>query len=313
MTSKVSPDTKGPVDDSGKGALEGAMVSPDAVRGKSGDQLKVLGDDVGNSLVLPEENLNKLDVASLIRLEDKYSGILLYIFTDIIGKNEKIDFSKWESYKKPVAGQQLKVDFRGNNIANAEIGAADMLPPSIRRITVYENGDSALARTSERRLGLKGRNRSSGVGFFDKDGYIPIYTGDVIIVGGLTDAEKNIDLNYEKPFLTKKEDGTEVLDDASYARYEQSDEAKKDKEYLGKLLKENPYVSKSKSLTPEEIAAIEARNTSTGIGANIVKAALTVARNGGMDLNGRQCWDWSNKVYRMAGVTGKWPAREVIS
>ena len=64
MTSKVSPDTKGPVDDSGKGALEGAMVSLDAVRGKSGDQLKVLGDDVGNSLVLPEENLNKLDVAS---------------------------------------------------------------------------------------------------------------------------------------------------------------------------------------------------------------------------------------------------------
>ena len=34
-----------------------------------------------------------------------------------------------------------------------------------------------------------------------------IYTGDVIVVGGVADAEKNIDMNYEKSFLTKKRMG----------------------------------------------------------------------------------------------------------
>ena len=119
-------------------------------------------------------------------------------------------------------------------------------------------------------------------------------------------------MNYENR-SNKKADGTEVLDDESYAKYEQSDEAKKDKEYLGKLFKENPNASKSKGLTPEEISAIESRNTSTGIGANIVSAALMVARNGGMELKGKHCWDWSNKIYRMAGVTGNWPSRNIFS
>ena len=297
---------------------ESAKSLAEDVHKKNRALLGKLKDDVSKNPVLPEEKLSKLDlikldVDSLIKLEDKYPGVLLYIFTDIVGTNEKIDFAKWEFYKKPVAGQKLKIDFRGNDAANAEIGAADILPPAVRCITIYDEGDSALARTSERRLGLKGRNRSDDVGFFDKDGYMQIYTGDVIVVGGIADAGKNIDLNYEKSFLTKKADGTEVLDDASYAKYEQSNEAKEDKEYLGKLFKENPHASKSKSVTPEEISAIEARNTSTGIGANIVGAALTVARNGGMGLRGKHCWDWSNKIYRMAGVTGKWPSKNIFS
>ncbi len=304
-----------PSPDTPKGSVDSLAED---VHKKSRDQLSKLSDDISKNPVLPEEKLSKLDlvkldVDSLIKLEDKYPGVLLYIFTDIVGTNEKIDFAKWEFYKKPVAGQKLKIDFRGNDAANAEIGAADILPPAVRCITVYDEGDSALARTSERRLGLKGRNKSDGVGFFDKDGYMQIYTGDVIVVGGVADAEKNIDMNYEKSFLTKKADGTEVLDDESYAKYEQSDEAKKDKEYLGKLFKENPNASKSKGLTPEEISAIESRNTSTGIGANIVSAALMVARNGGMELKGKHCWDWSNKIYRMAGVTGNWPSRNIFS
>ncbi|OGJ42316.1 hypothetical protein A3B60_03000 [Candidatus Peregrinibacteria bacterium RIFCSPLOWO2_01_FULL_39_12] len=292
--------------------------SPEVFHEKTKDQRNKLGDDVSNKLVLPEEKLNKLDlvkldVDSLIKLEDKYPGILLYIFTDITGDNEKIDFSKWEFYKKPVAGQKLKVDFRENNAANMEIGAADMLSPVVRCITVYEDGDSALARTSERRLGLKGKNRSNGIGFFDKNGYIPIYTGDTMIIGGAAESKKNIDLNYDKPFLTKKADGTEILDDESYARYEQSDEARKDREYLDKLYKENPQASRSKNLTHEEIDAIEARNTSTGIGANIVKTALMVARNGGMGMRGKHCWDWSNKIYKMAGVSGNSPTKTIFT
>ena len=138
--------------------------SPDTPRGsadslaedihkKNRALLSKLSDDISKNPVLPEEKLSKLDlvkldVDSLIKLEDKYPGVLLYIFTDIVGTNEKIDFAKWEFYKKPVAGQKLKIDFRGNDAANAEIGAADILPPAVRCITVYDEGDSALARTS---------------------------------------------------------------------------------------------------------------------------------------------------------------------
>ncbi|MFA6917282.1 MAG: hypothetical protein WC285_00375 [Candidatus Gracilibacteria bacterium] len=294
--------------------------APEETGKTSRAKLGNLTDEVGRAIVLDsgkeltQLDLVKLKVDELIKLEDKYPGILLYAFTDIIGETEKIDFSKWEFYKKPVAGQKLKVDFKGNNAANMEIGAADMFPPAVRCITVYEDGDLVLARTSERRCGLKGRNRSSEmVGFFDKNGYIPIYTGDVVVVGGAKDAEKNIDLDYEKPFLTPGKEGKEALDEASYTKYEQSDEAKKDKDYLEKLFKENPYAAKTKNLKPDDIAAIEARNTATGIGANIVRAALMVARNGGMGLSATCCWDWSDKIYRMAGVTGKLPSRSVFS
>ncbi|MFA7685669.1 MAG: hypothetical protein WCX95_02630 [Candidatus Gracilibacteria bacterium] len=290
------------------------------VRVDSGANLQKLADEKGRALTVEGKevtpfDLSKLDVESLIKLEDQYPGILLYVFTDIIGEKEKIDFAKWEFYKKPVPGQKLTVNFRGNDAANSEIGAADMLAPAVRCITVYEQGDNALARTSERRLGLKGKNRSSStIGFFDKNGYIPIYTNDVLVVGGaVAEPAKNINLDYEKPFLSKNDKEEEVLDEESYAKYEQSKEAEADKAYLEKMLQENPHASTRKGLTEEDIAAMEARNTASGIGANIVKVALMVARNGGMGLRGKHCWDWSDKIYRMAGVTGKYPAQQIFS
>lgn len=257
-------------------------------------------------------DLAKLTPNTLIKLEDQYPGILLYAFTDIIEGTEKVDFTNWELYKTPVAGQKLKVDFRENSAANNEIGAADILPPAVRCITVYTEGDPAVARTSERRIGLKGRNKNDA-GFFDKEGYIPIFTNDVIIVGGETDAEKNIDLEYEKPFLTEQKDGSKKLDEESYGKYEESGEGRKDKEFMERLIKENPQAALRKNLTKEEIQTIEARNTAAGINGNIVKTALMVAKNGGMGLKGEHCWDWSDKIYRMAGVTGKYPTREIFS
>lgn len=324
MAKKDTPTIPSELGDEPKGSTGASPTpSPDAVlekgvevRDRSEVGIGKLEDETGAALVAEGKELNqlelvKLSVDALIALEDKYPGILLYAFTDIVGATEKIDFSKWEFYRKPVAGQQLKVDFRGNHEANMQIGAADILPPAVRRITVYEQGDTALARTSERRCGLKGRNRGSeSIGFFDKEGYIPIYTGDVVVVGGVQEPEKHVNLDYEKQFLTKGEEGKEVLDEASYARYEQSEEAKQDQAYLGKMFKENPYAARRKGVTEEDIRGMEARNTATGIGANIVKTALMVARNGGMGMNGKHCWDWSCKVYRMAGVPmrGKYPA-----
>lgn len=245
-------------------------------------------------------DLAKLSVDTLIKLEDQYPGILLYTFTDIIGESEKVDFDKWEFYKKPIVWQKLRVDFRGNESANMQLGAADFMPPSVRCISIEAEG---ITRTSERRIGLKGRNKT-GNGFFDKDGYMSVYSGDYVIVGGAKEADKNIDLNYEKPFLTKKADGSEVLDQAAYDKYERSGEAVKDREFLEKLLKANPRVSRSKQLTIEEIAAIEARNNSSGLDGNIVKFALAVARDP-YNLGLRDatcCYDWAKKIYKMAGA-----------
>ena len=245
-------------------------------------------------------DLAKLSVDTLIKLEDRYPGILLYVFTDIIDEAEKVDFDKWEFYKKPLAGKKLRLDFRGNEAANMQIGAADLLAPSVRCISVESEG---VIHTSERRIGLKGKNKT-GNGFFDKDGYMPVYTGDYMIIGGVNDADKNIDLDYAKPFLTKKADGSEVLDEESYAKYQISDEAARDVEFLGKMQKENPRASRSKQLTTEEMAAIEARNTNSGLSGNVVAFALAVARdpyNLGL-RNATCCYDWVSKIYKMAGA-----------
>lgn len=245
-------------------------------------------------------DLAKLSVNTLVKLEDLYPGILLYTFTDIIGEAEKVDFDKWEFYKKPIAGQKLKVDFRGNESANMQLGAADFMPPSVRCISIESQG---VTRTSERRIGLKGRNKT-GNGFFDKDGYMAVYSGDCVVVGGANEADKNIDLNYEKPFLTKKADGSEVLDQEACEKYEKSDESVKDREFLEKLLKTNPRASRGKQLTTEEIAAIEARNTNSGLSGNIVNFALAVARdpyNLGL-RNATCCYDWAKKIYKTAGA-----------
>lgn len=315
------------------------------VLSKSGESLKKLDADQSAALLLDGKevtplDLSKLDVPSLIMLEDKYPGILLYIFTDIIGENDKIDFSKWEFYKKPIAGKELKVDFRGNQSANMDIGAADIFSPAVRCITVYAQGDKSFARTSKRRLGLKGRNRDTGaIGFFDENGYMPIFTGDVMVVGGaVAESAKNIDLNFEKPFLSKKKDAVsgkeeEVLDDESYARYEQSEEAKKDREFLGKSFSEYAdapmrkadYVGrrvargKGKRLSNEEISAIESRNKRkdllvsedeiaalefkyTGIRGSLVRAAFMVKRHAGMGFEPRSCWQNIYRVYKLAGL-----------
>ncbi len=193
-----------------------------------------------------KNDLEHLSVKTLMKLEKAYPGILLYAFTDIVGAREKIDFAKWGLYKKPIAGLKLKVDFHGNQAAYDRIGAGDLMPPSVRRITIYPldyRGKSAkyMGRTSTRRLGLKGNAEAgsgngkgnSGNGFFDGDGYMPVFTGDQIVIGGATDSKKGIDESFNKRFsATNKEGKTEL----NYDAYEKSAEAAEDKKYLDKLV-----------------------------------------------------------------------------
>jgi hypothetical protein len=191
-------------------------------------------------------DLEQLSVKALTKLEKAYPGILLYAFTDVIGSKEKIDFANWELYKKPIAGLKLKVDFHGNKGAYDRIGAGDLMPASVRRITIrpldYRGKNTKdMQRTSTRRLGLKGRDENgsgnavggSGNGFFDENGYMPIFTGDEIIIGGATDSKKGIDMAYEKRFSTVGKDGKT---DLNYDAYEKSAEAAEDKKYLDKLV-----------------------------------------------------------------------------
>lgn len=189
-------------------------------------------------------DLEQLSVRALMKLEKAYPGILLYAFTDVVGSKEKIDFAKWELYKKPIEGLKLKIDFHGNSEAYDRIGAGDLMPASVRKITVYPldyrgKNTKDMQRTSTRRLGLKGNadigsgnaKGNSGNGFFDAAGYMPIFTGDEVVIGG-------IDKSFEDKFSKTDKDGNRELD---YDAYDKSEESDKDKKFLEKLV-ENDVV-----------------------------------------------------------------------
>lgn len=190
-------------------------------------------------------DLEQLSVRALMKLEKAYPGILLYAFTDVIGSKEKIDFAKWEIYKKPVAGLKLKVDFHGNQDAYDRIGAGDLMPASVRVITVSPldyRGKNAkyMQRTSTRRLGLKGNadigsgnaKGNSGNGFFDQYGYMPIFSGDEIVIGG-------VDKTFEDKFSKTDKEGKMELD---YDAYGKSEEAVEDKKFLDKLVESDTFL-----------------------------------------------------------------------
>ncbi|MFA6436357.1 MAG: hypothetical protein WCW30_04460, partial [Candidatus Gracilibacteria bacterium] len=240
------------------------------------------------------DDLRNLSVEQLIKLEDLHEGILLYAFTDFVGGDKKIDLTDFESfYKNPTSGQKLLVDFRNNTDAENRLGAADILPPSIRKITVYPEGDESVhrMRTSTSRIGLKGKNKE-GNGFIDGGGYIPVYSTDVIMIGG-------VDKNFENQYRKKGPDGALLYgkDALDYAAYNAKFGAKEAAD-ISTLRKAGKSVSKQ--YTPEEIEALEAQINASGVRKNIVSAAL---RNLGKVATKMSCWDWANSVYREAGVT----------
>lgn len=246
------------------------------------------------------EDLQKLSVDQLIKLEDKYEGILLYAFTDIVGEKTKLDFVNWEAYKKPTPGMRLVVDFHGNQSAETKLGAADILPPSVRKTTVYTNGDSTLARTSVKRCGLKGRNLD-GTGFFDNRGYIPIFTNDVVVIGGEEKPEEGVDLKFADKFLTKdKDEKLNPLNEDSYKVYETSDEAKQDKEFLEKIQKSPSFIQRGKQMTPDEIDALNQRIDGSGLGNKVAKLAVEAGTI--HSYSPEHCFDWANHIYKNAGA-----------
>lgn len=222
-------------------------------------------------------DLRKLPVDTLIRLEDAHEGILLYAFTDAVSDETSIDLQHF--YWNPKERTKLRVDFRDNIEAEEKIGAADLFPPSVRAITVYEKGNTNLARTSTRRVGLKGRN-VYGTGFFDSQGYIPIFTGDVVVLGG-------VDAAFEKKY--RRADRS--LDYGAYER----DHGIQEKEFVTDL--ERRGLHTKKDYTPEELAALERDIQASGIRQRVVNAAMDLLRT---YSPGKHCWDWVEQAYRNA-------------
>lgn len=232
------------------------------------------------------DDLRSLDAETLIKLEDHYEGILLYTFTDIAEDSQKLDFKSWSTtYKEPKPGTKLQVDFRGNNAGEGLIGAADLLPPSVRGMTVYENADPNSARTSLRRIGLKGRNQS-GSGFFDSNGYMAIHTGDVMEIGG-------VDAALQGP-----------LNEDAYKRYGESPEAQNDKKFLDELYIKNPHAQRRKQMSMEEIDALMGDIEARGTAKKVIEAVQTEVKEKLENLKDekRHCGQIAEGIFRRAGV-----------
>jgi len=248
------------------------------------------------------KDLRELSVEVLMKLENKYEGVLMYAFTSVVDATDIIDFGNWKEYTAPVAGQKIKIDFRDNKDAESFVGAADIFPPSIRKVTVYEHGDMGAGRTSERRIGLKGQN-IDGRGFFDSLGYIPVYSGDIIIVGGADNPSGGVDLDFDKKFRSKDEQGNDLgLDAKAYENYEQSEDGAADKTFITELLKKRPNARMKKVWTNDEIDNLINSVEADGVAQRVIEAVGSIVKE---RYNPAHCWDWVNKVYQRAGVRGR--------
>ncbi len=244
------------------------------------------------------EELSQLTADQLIKLEDNYPGILLYAFTDIVGQDTKLDFNNWGAYKQPTPGMRLVINFRGNRDAERKIGSGDIMPVSVRVVTVYEDGDANRKRTSDVRIGLKGRNQA-GTGFFDKQGYIPVFSGDVVLIGGEDKPEVGVDPTFDQKFPTEE-------------AYKASSEYKTAWAQLTSALKPSARESSSASpkkrprfkrvLTPKEALVYMESLRDGSVGARLIKSVQAIIA--GM-VYPKHCWDWINTVYKMAGITKK--------
>ncbi|MCX6733323.1 MAG: hypothetical protein NTX63_00750 [Candidatus Peregrinibacteria bacterium] len=262
-------------------------------------------------------DIRNLDAKMLIELENKYPGILMYSFTDradeVSKKDyEKIDLSKWTDYTNPNPGTKLKVNFHGNAFAENDIGAADLLPPTIRKVTVYSENDPVNKRTSERRIGLKGENKK-GRGFFDQEGYIAIYSGDIVIIGGEKEPEKGVEMDFMKKYLEKsdapKSDDPEKQHSEAEKQYAIA-QGKGDEDWLAMLEKKNPHYRRQKRMSDDEIAALTEHVESTGAGKKVVEAIATSIKSGYRTppydkrpggIKGC-CFYWVDHIYQEAGV-----------
>lgn len=124
-------------------------------------------------------DIASLDADDLMELElsDKGHGLLGALFLNKNGA-PPLFFDDYERFNTNaelefLPGDALNVDFHNNSRAEKIIGAGDILPPQIRVIMVQ-------TKNGEKRMGV--RSSSPRVGYYDEHGYMPIFSGDKIII-----------------------------------------------------------------------------------------------------------------------------------
>lgn len=210
--------------------------------------------DIGKTLKLDSdltsEKLKQISTMDLLRAEKEKNGSLMLLFGEKIEKegkerrtfkyNEfevldekgKRDTEKsLEKFDKSFnVGDRILVDFKGNMDAHWNIGAGDMLPETVRKVSIFDN--EGKKRTSTIRQGLRG-------GFFDKDGYMPVFSGYIIVIGGEGDDkdEKSVWSN------------TELAD----YKKNQAEREKEELAHLDRIYKENSGASRGKMQKLEDV------------------------------------------------------------
>ncbi len=126
------------------------------------------------------EHLSQADSTDLMRVELDYGpGFLAFLFLDSTsGQMPLFAANSDETQNDYAAGSEFGVDFRGNDLAETEIGAGDILPAYVRFIVVRSSdGEEWIG---ER--GLGSAHSGKRVGYFNVENgdYIAIFSKDII-------------------------------------------------------------------------------------------------------------------------------------
>jgi hypothetical protein len=251
-----------------------------------------------------EENLDiaafqALSCDELVELEASHPGVLFFLFVTPLGESKEfLDLDAAQAlYESPPLDAAMYIDFQGNQSAEDGLGAADVFPPKIREMSCFTGGDESLKRTSTRRIGLQGKNRP-GTGFFDAEGYIPVFTGDHVMFSTPKEDAPDFSQFRIPDGQTVTEEGKEKSKDGEWdeAAYEK-EYGEADREFLDGLRGKNS--PRDKQYSEEQLDAIVAAIEKEGAGKDIVAQAAKALQEGFNDIT--CCWDWIDNAYLKAG------------
>ncbi len=248
------------------------------------------------------EKITSAPIGLIKSLEDKYPGITLAAFTTHLKGQVKLNFKEWSSdtvYGKFKTGDEYKIDFLGNSDAENQWGVSDMASIEWRGITKYVGGNKNIKRTSQRRLGLKGQDKSDR-GFYDSSGYIAIHSNDVIV---FSDHKPE----FKTEFRTKTGDKYNEINEESYVKYASSKYSKEDEKYLKQNINNYTFVRRKPTISSADIKRIRAAIGSLE-GMTPAQRVEVVARfliKEGNNIRAKHCGDWVEQVCAIAGITQK--------
>lgn len=167
-------------------AVDGLSSAPGETVGLS-DKLNTTSDPLNKEMLQPltkeeAEKAQNGSVVSLLKEERKSRGMLKKFYTAENAEETKVN-----------KNQTLDVNFRNNNNAEWNIGAGDMLPVNVREVTIKSKDGTTIkgfrAPSSENPTPRR-------VGYYTAEGtYIPVFTGDKIIVDKVATKEEMDELN----------------------------------------------------------------------------------------------------------------------